>query len=198
MGYWKNRKQSPEHVAKRSAAMAQTRRIKPWDAGRERNTPAVLWSKVQKCGPDECWPWKGYVSESGYGRAWIDGSAYYAHRIIYDLVHPREIGLRAPQRKDAWGFIRHSCDNPQCCNPAHLIIGTHNDNMQDKVVRGRSNIWKDSTATPRAKLSADDVRWIRFLFKRGFANKPALAFLYDLSVVSIKSVLSGRTYVDIM
>ena len=83
-------------------------------AGRPENTPETLWSKVDKRGPDECWPWKGVVEKSGYGRTWIGDVGYYAHRVIFDLANPGQIERKAPTNKKANGFLMHLCDNPIC------------------------------------------------------------------------------------
>lgn len=90
-----------------------------------------FWARVDKRGPDECWPWTGSTNKQGYG-CWSFKSGegpINAHRIAYGLTHN---GI--PGRL----HILHSCDNPPCCNPAHLDAGTHADNMVDMRVRGRA------------------------------------------------------------
>lgn len=135
-------------------------------------------------------------TERGYGRFEIDDKSYYAHRAIFKLANPRSrIRLQAPKSAKASGFIRHTCDNPRCCNPAHLLVGTHADNARDKVERGRQVHWT-STGSPRAKLSAEDVFWIRIHRKYGVTRK-ALALLYDVSVQTIKGCTLGRHYQDV-
>ena len=188
----KGRKQSPEHIAKRAAAL---KGHAPTGGGRPVNTPEILWSKVDKRGPDECWPWKGYRNAQGYGRTWIGDKGYYAHRVIYDLAHPGEIALQAPKKASSTGFLRHRCDNPPCCNPAHLLIGTHADNMRDKIERGRQ-VSYTSIGSPRAKLTAEDVQWIRFHKKRG-VSMVALEKLYEVSRATIHGVVYGRHYKDV-
>jgi hypothetical protein len=165
-------------------------------SGRPANTAEVLWSKVDKRDPAECWPWRGSLTEAGYGRTWIKGHGYYAHRVIYDLVHPGEITLDAPKDKISYGFVRHTCDNPVCCNPAHLIIGTQADNVQDKVDRGRQNKWGGAIGSPRAKLTEDQVREIRSLKKSGMTID-ALRMRYKVSRSTISGCLYGRHYQDI-
>ena len=87
-----------------------------------------LWAKVQRAGPDECWPWTGAVDSDGYGRIGLGGTARLVHRVVYELeVGPIPDGME----------VRHTCDNPPCCNPAHLLPGTHAENMADMVERGR-------------------------------------------------------------
>jgi hypothetical protein len=89
-----------------------------------------VWSKVDMAGPDDCWPWNAYVNPEGYGQMTLrDGNKYYSHRIVYELGHREEIppGL----------IVRHTCDQPSCHNPAHLILGTHADNNRDTIERGR-------------------------------------------------------------
>jgi hypothetical protein len=54
--------------------------------------------------------------------------------------------------------VMHSCDNPQCCNPEHLSLGTDDDNSRDKVEKGRHSF---GSARPNAKLSESDVQYIR-------------------------------------
>lgn len=192
----KGRKQSAAHVKKRMDAM---RKHETWPHGAPPKYNANrLWEKVQVRKPDECWPWLGYRNDQGYGRVWIGGRGYYAHRVIFQLSNPNMIRKSAPKEKDSDQFLRHSCDNPSCCNPSHLLIGTHTDNMRDKVKRGRSKWFDSSVKSPRAKLTEHDVREIRRQFNpENGATRKALALLYDVSVSTIKGVISGRHYSDV-
>lgn len=184
---------SASHKAK--IAKALLGRSRPIGAGTPANTPEVLWSKVEKHGPDECWPWIGGRNEQGYGRTEIKDRSYYAHRLIYLLVYPGSIKRSAPKKKTSRGFLRHTCDNPPCCNPAHLIVGTHQENMDDKVARGRMPDYRGERG-PRAKLTAEDVFWIRMQKKYG-ATKKALAMLYEVSEATISGACYGRHYQDV-
>jgi hypothetical protein len=127
------KKQTPEHIARRLAAMPKTR--KP-GGGRPANTPETIWKKVDKRGPDECWPWIGWRNEGGYGRTEINDVAYYAHRVVYDLENPGIITLKAP-KNGKHGLVLHKCDNPCCCNPNHLYIGDQKQNVKDAIDRNR-------------------------------------------------------------
>lgn len=75
-----------------------------------------------------CWLWEGFLV-GGYGRCTIGKKkAIYAHRLSYEtFVAPIPDGLS----------ILHKCDTPACVNPQHLFVGTHTDNMQDAVRKGR-------------------------------------------------------------
>jgi hypothetical protein len=61
--------------------------------------------------------------------------------------------------------VRHTCDNPICCNPAHLLVGTHADNVADRVERNRT---ARGTGNGRAKLTEDEVRTIRTAYAEGW------------------------------
>jgi HNH endonuclease len=192
----KGRKQSKEHVAKRARAIKETFAREPWrKSGPPKNTEIVFWSMVDQRRPNDCWPWLGYTSDFGYGRIDIFGEkGVYAHRVAYFLLpHSGRIPLKENGQNI---LVLHRCDNPACCNPRHLYLGSHNDNMQDKVKRGRSKWFDSSTDSPRAKLTAHDVRQIRKQKKQG-ATLNALALLYDVHRSTIKGILSGRHYSDI-
>lgn len=88
---------------------------------------AWFWQKVTRS-EHECWPWSGATHNKGYGNIGIDGRTTTTHRLAYTLaVGPIPPGMQ----------VLHRCDNPPCCNPAHLFIGTHLDNMRDKIQKGR-------------------------------------------------------------
>jgi hypothetical protein len=82
---------------------------------------------------NQCWPWRGAVGERGYGRIKINGRLALTHRVV-----AFEVGLvqtlHDPERR---ACVLHRCDNPPCCNPAHLWVGTLSDNMQDCVSKYR-------------------------------------------------------------
>lgn len=106
----------------------------------------------------ECWNWKGCVQDNGYGRITVKRKTQYTHRLAYQLATGKPLGKK---------LIRHDCDNRICCNPDHLLQGTHKDNSRDAVERGRvSRGIKHSLAvTPgirrQAKLSIEIARQIR-------------------------------------
>lgn len=117
-----------------------------------------LWSKIDKRGPDECWPWTAGTYRQGYGSVYRDGLMRKAHREVWVLVNGP-----IPEGEGAHGtVIRHKCDNPLCCNPAHLEIGSHADNMADMKSRGRGRGKKqDGEAHHGAVLTDEIVMQIR-------------------------------------
>lgn len=83
--------------------------------------------------PGECWVWTGFTNESGYGLIGLPGSRIaFTHRVAYALHHNTDPGPL---------LVCHTCDNPPCCNPAHLFTGSQVDNMADMARKGRSR-WR--------------------------------------------------------
>jgi ribosome-binding protein aMBF1 (putative translation factor) len=81
---------------------------------------------------DECWGWTGSVSRGGYGTLWTGYKNVYIHRLAYSMF------LGAIGSSD----VCHRCDNPICSNPQHLFLGTHRENMQDSINKGRQGFQK--------------------------------------------------------
>lgn len=112
-----------------------------------------FWEYVDRTpgfGPNgDCWQWTGGVRfPGGYGRLYMFGRTYAAHRLVWRLTYG----------KDAEGMVLHACDMPLCVNPEHLREGDAAENAQDRVNRDRqlkgSRHWK-------AKLTEDAVATIR-------------------------------------
>ncbi len=122
-----------------------------------------FWPKVQK-GP-ECWLWSGCRGGSlhRYGKIQYDGKDVLTHRISW-LLHfgPIPDGL----------CVLHKCDVTLCVNPLHLFLGTNNDNIKDKIKKGRQ---AQKESHPLVKLSVADVEEIRKLYQTGKYSQ------YDLS-----------------
>ena len=98
---------------------------------------ASFWRKVDICEHGAecdacCWEWKGSRGRYGHGNHTFYGRAAGAIRIAKMLQNNAMIlpmGL----------CVCHACDNPPCCNPSHLWIGTAQDNQMDRTVKGRTN-----------------------------------------------------------
>ncbi len=83
-------------------------------------------------GPDACWPWtRSKIRDGGYGqigRGGHDGGIVLTHRLAWEIANgPVPDGMR----------VLHECDNPPCCNPKHLFLGTQADNLRDMTAKGR-------------------------------------------------------------
>lgn len=89
-----------------------------------------FWTRVDRAGgPDACWPWVAGRFASGYGSFRVGGHNARAHRWLLGHLRGEALG------RDELGC--HRCDNPPCCNPSHLFIGSHGDNTRDMTAKGR-------------------------------------------------------------
>lgn len=114
---------------------------------------AVQSRVFSKCEPDTnggCWLFTGSLDCNGYGKLTVmrNGKKYkaYAHRAAYGLSKARGV------------HILHKCDVPACCNPSHLMAGTHTDNMRDMLKKGRRKVF-----TPKRAISVQEKEWIESL-----------------------------------
>jgi len=155
------------------------------------NKISDVWLKVEVKGDDECWPWIGkHRTKNGYGKMDIEKvEGVPAHRIAYLSANPGSITLRMTQGIN----VLHRCDNPPCCNPNHLFLGTHLDNMRDKKEKGRLPDFK-GVKGPNAKLNDEEVKEIRKGLSYGLSTGE-LAKLFNVSKPAIKDIKSGRSYV---
>ena len=137
-----------------------------------------FWPHVQRGAPTECWPWLRYRGRKGYGVLHVDRKKRRAHRVAYFLTH------------GAWPLVaRHTCDNPPCCNPAHLLDGTIADNQRDMAARGRTAD-RRGERHPRARLSVADVVQIR----SANASARDLATQFGVSTNHIWRIRSGAAW----
>ena len=123
---------------------------------------------------DSCWIWSGNKNRRGYGASCINSARISAHRMSYELF----IG---PVPKDM--YVCHTCDIPSCVNPAHLWIGTTQDNKIDQLKKDRGGV----------KLKERDVLEIRNLYSKGKGSQ-ALAYLYNVTCGTISSIIKRRIW----
>jgi hypothetical protein len=148
------------------------------------------WSQVDKNGPiirpelGPCWLWIGTVGSNGYGQIMVNGRrGRPAHHVALELA-----GWIIPCE---WLEGLHKCDNPPCVNPAHLRIGTTQDNTDDMVSKGRQ---ARGECNGRATLTQVVVDEIRRLYAAGGWTKRALAQRFGVSDVTIGNIIAGRTW----
>jgi len=145
-----------------------------------------------------CWMWKG-AKEKGYGiirNQFPLKSNTSAHRLSYE-IHKGLIpeGL----------FVCHKCDNPECSNPDHLFVGTHQENMEDMKIKGRANDGKNTpyytnpestrgSKNPLAKLNESQVLEIRRRYIPRVLTMDQLAEEYGVSRGAILSVVHRKNW----
>lgn len=135
-----------------------------------------FWSKVKIGKPDECWEWQAGQSGAGYGQIRIDHICRYSHRLAYEFTKGP-----IPDGKE----VCHSCDNRACCNPAHLWLGSHMENMTDMAR-------KDRVGT--SKLNIEQVKEIRSLYASGKFTLLQLGMKYHVHLSTIAYAINGKNW----
>lgn len=118
--------------------------------------PARFWAKVDKGPhPKGCWLYTGFIKWDGYG--WV-ARTKGNNRIRYMTAHRYAWILTHGEPKKGLHILHH-CDVAACCNPAHLWLGTHADNMADMKAKGRTS--KGFRSRGHAVLHPDRVRPVK-------------------------------------
>lgn len=169
-----------------------------------------FWAKIN-ASKEGCWGWNGSTDKDGYGLFTLGGKALRAHRLAFAL---------ACGEIPSGMVIRHSCHNPNCCNPDHLSIGTQQDNIRDMIEAGRQfselrNKPKSSAHTQkigasvkayrarlkaegkphsgRRKLTDDQVRQLRSRYSAG-SKLIDLSREFGLCKTAVARIAKGKTY----
>lgn len=131
-----------------------------------------FWSGVDVRGPDECWPWLRSKFHFGHGQFKLNGKNLKAHRVAY-LIENGEW-------PDPCG--RHTCDNPPCCNPSHIVAGTQLDNVRDRDTRQRT----------ARKLTDVQVAEMRTLYSTGETTQAEIAEMFGVHNAFVSRVVNGQ------
>lgn len=172
--------------------------IKPLPVLSERDA-ARFWSRVSRGGPDDCWPWQGGAYSNGYPRFCVQMGNFVATRIAYQVHTGQDPGDL---------FVCHSCDNPPCCNPAHLFLGSHLENVRDAVAKGRNDCGRGDRHGARThperflgrferRFTEAQVRAIRSEYAGGGVSTLTLAERHGVSDTTIGHMLRGNTWAHV-
>lgn len=135
-----------------------------------------------------CWEWRGAKKTGGYGVINVGGRARRVHRIVAAAVGMEVDGAE----------VCHRCDNPPCCNPAHLFTGSHRDNMTDMARKGRHKGTRGLRIKRRTHWAQDPERMRRHVETRNQARgeRIAKAKLNDRLVAALRFAKQGGLVVN--
>lgn len=138
-----------------------------------------FWRKIDKKGSDECWEWIAGRTKAGYGITKTNGEYHLGHRLSW-MIHNGDIpkGL----------FVCHSCDNPGCCNPQHLWLGTPHDNVIDAITKGRQKGVLD--------ISIRRYKVIEAVLIGEYRNHSEVARVFNISRQRVSQIVKSATITD--
>lgn len=139
-------------------------------------------SLIYKNPKNGCWEWQG-MKKSGYGYFSINRKDLAVHRIMYEK-HKGKIpkGIN----------VCHFCDNPLCCNPDHLWIGSQSDNIKDMISKKRD--YKSFGINHhKCKITEEDVYIIRQKYKEGMKMK-SIHRLLNIPYRTIQHICTNNTW----
>lgn len=153
-----------------------------------------FWNKVKKKGSTPkhmphlgmCWSWKASTTAFGYGKIWSGASKKLlgAHVVSWILHHgpiPNKL------------HVLHQCDNPPCCNPNHLFIGTAKQNIWDRILKGRSK-WTRGEDAHNSKLKNNHVLAIRCLYEQWNLSEASIGRLFKVSERTVSGIVTRTTW----
>ena len=147
----------------------------------EQNLNDRFWSKVDVAGDNECWNWKA-GTDGRYGLFRYGDRKIKSNRMTWFLVFGEFPKL----------CVCHTCDNVICCNPKHLFLGTHQENMDDKVRKGRqSRLFGEKN--PLAKLNRTDIPKIRKMIEEGVQGKK-IAEIFHIDPCTVTDIKNNKTW----
>jgi transposase len=146
--------------------------------------------RVDKRDEQECWNWTGYQrrgpkNPTPYGMLGWKGRTTSSHRVAFELVHGE-----IPEGM----MVLHTCDNTLCCNPAHLYLGDHVQNMRDMVDRQRRKGVAAGSSNGRSKLSQEQAAEIRAIYADGSLSQEKIAARYGVSQFAISAIVRNKRY----
>lgn len=147
------------------------------------NTILNFWMKVKRGKDNECWNWSGCTTEDGYGLFCMDYKQYLTHRLAWENRNGK-----IPKGM----HVLHSCDNPKCCNPNHLSLGTVQENMKDKVDKERQFKGKHNQPS-KPRLTLEDIADIKTLYDSGEYSQRGLARLYGVGHLQVFKIIHGKS-----
>jgi hypothetical protein len=143
---------------------------------------ARFWRGVNIGGPDECWEWCRCRSKEGYGSFALRGPRVLTHRAAYALTY----GV-------VTDCVLHRCDNPPCCNPAHLWHGTRAENSADMVQKGRDRKLTGEEH-PHSRFTAAEVAEIRRLYSTGRYRQRDIGAYFGARQSTISAIVRGKVW----
>lgn len=184
-----------ENIPIRQKDLTQRKSVKVCRDGRRRNVLRALtheewvqrfFEQIDKNGPNGCWLWTGAKYRGGYGHMGMNGKNTKVHRFSYEhFVGPIPAGL----------IVRHKCDNPCCVNPEHLMTGTHKDNTNDKIARGRFRYGTArGEANGRTKLTVESVMKTKEMWDTKQFTIPMIAAATGITRTNVGAIVQGRTW----
>lgn len=131
-----------------------------------------------------CWQWLGALGKNGYGKLGVNWGAIPAHRLSFSMFNGDiPSGM----------CVCHTCDNVSCVNPAHLFIGTNQENTQDKVKKRRHCYGS------RNGLSKLDEKDIPVIFERRITGESfdSIARTYGVTKRVILNVIQRKNWAHV-
>lgn len=147
------------------------------------NTDLDINKKIKSTSDEnQCWEWTGTKNKSGYGLAYQGGKEWLAHRLVYFKATDT-----LPEA------VCHTCDNPLCCNPKHLVGADRLYNNRDRHKKGRSKAPK-GIDNAKAKLTDDQVVEIRRLYTGKIVYQKQLATMFGISQAAVSDIVNGYSW----
>lgn len=144
-----------------------------------------LMKRIAIGSDEECWPYRGRRTEFGHGCIDWNGRPWGAHQIMYMIIYGQ-----IPKGM----CVCHTCDNPICCNPGHLWLGSPSDNSRDMWDKGRGRVKSFRGETHgMAKLTEADVLSIR----GSVDSDTELAKRHDVCALTIRNVRTRRSWAHV-